>query len=157
PPVLEVPTDRPRPPVPGVAGGTEGLALAFGADALRIRELPRAEGATLFMIVLAAFQVLLGRLTGETDVAVGTPVANRQRTETEGLIGFFVNTLVLRTTLSGGPTFREVLARARRVAVEAFSHQDLPFSKLVLELNPERSLTHTPFFQATCSLINLPS
>jgi len=156
PPVLELPTDRPRPAIAGFAGGNVAMVLAEGAGAERLRALFRGEGATLFMLVLAAFQALLARYTGQTDVAVGTPVANRQRTETEGMIGFFVNTLVLRGDLSGEPTFRELLGRARRVAIEAFSHQDLPFGKLVEELNPERSLTHAPLFQVTCSVINLP-
>ncbi len=155
PPVLAIPTDRPHPPVAGIEGGSEQSLLAEGSGAERIRTLARENGATHFMLVLAAFQALLARYTGQTDVTVGTPVANRQRTETEGLIGFFTNTLVLRSDLGGDPGFRALLGRARRVAMEAFSHQDLPFSKLVEELNPERSLARSPFFQVTCSAVSL--
>ncbi len=156
PAVLAIPTDRPRPAVAGFLGGIERGLVAEGEGVERTKALARESGATLFMLVLAAFEALLARYTGQTDVTVGTPVANRQRTETEDLIGFFVNTLVLRGDLGGDPSFRELLARARRVATEAFSHQDLPFSKLVEELNPERSLAHSPFFQVTCSVANLP-
>ncbi|MCP4663625.1 MAG: AMP-binding protein, partial [bacterium] len=119
------------------------------------------EGATFFMTLLAAFQVLLGRLTGCEALSVGTPVAGRNRLETEGLIGFFVNTLVLRGDLSGGtadraPSFRELLGRVREVMLRAHEHQEVPFEKLVEELQPQRSLAHSPLFQVMFVLQNAP-
>ncbi len=146
PPLLELPADRPRPPVPTHRGASLPLALD-AADAARLREIGRAEGATLFMTLLAAFQLLLSRYAGEEDVVVGTPVAGRTRPELEGLIGLFVNTLAVRTDLAGDPTFRELLGRVRENLLGAYSHQDLPFDRLVEELAPGRSLSHTPVFQ----------
>ncbi len=156
PPVLELPVDRPRPPVQGLAGGSVGIEQPrrLAAD---LKALGRAQGATLFMVVTAAFQALLARATGQLDLTVGTPVANRHRTETEGLIGFFVNTLVLRTDLAGDPTFEELVERVKRVAIRAFEHGEVPFSRVVEELRPERDLSHTPLFQAMCALANAPS
>ncbi|HEV2735679.1 MAG TPA: amino acid adenylation domain-containing protein, partial [Longimicrobiaceae bacterium] len=151
PALLEVPTDRPRPSVQGERA--DRRSFEFSADASRgLRALARAEGATLFMTVLAGWQLLLARYAATDDVCVGTPVAGRTRLETERLIGFFVNTLVLRTGLSGDPSFRELLGRVRETTLGAHQHQDVPFERLVEALQPERSTRHTPFFQATLSV-----
>ena len=153
PAVLELPTSRARSPVQSFRGATEAFSISQSvADG--IRGLGQREGATLFMTLLAAFKVLLLRYSGQEDVVVGSPVAGRHRSDIEGLIGFFVNTLVLRTDLSGDPTFRELLGRVREVAIEAYAHQDLPFERLVEELNPERSLSHSPLFQVLMVLQN---
>jgi amino acid adenylation domain-containing protein/FkbM family methyltransferase len=155
PAVLELPTDRPRPPVQTFRGAHERFELEAGlTDALRA--LSRREGVTLFMTLLAAWQALLARYSGQADVVVGADVANRNRAETEGLIGFFVNMMVLRTDLSGDPTFAELLKRVREVCLGAYAHQDLPFERLVEELQPERSLSHTPLFQVSFVLQNQP-
>ena len=155
-PVLDLPTDRPRPPVLTFRGASRSLSLpAALPDALD--ELSREHGVTLFMVLLAAFQALLHRYTGQDDVIVGCPIAGRNRVETEGLIGFFVNTLALRTDLSGNPTFAELLARVREVTLGAYAHQDLPFEKLVEELQPERDLSRTPLFQVAFGLQDTPS
>lgn len=118
--------------------------------------LSQQAGVTLFMTLLAAFQTLLYRYTGQTDIAVGTPIANRNRRELEDLLGFFANTLVLRTDLSENPTFKELLGRVKQVAVAAYAHQDLPFEKLVEELHPERNLSRNPLFQVVFALQNAP-
>jgi amino acid adenylation domain-containing protein len=153
PPLLELPTDRPRPLVPSERGASVPFALpADVAEALQA--LSRREGATLFMTLMAAWQLLLSRYSGQDDVSVGSPVAGRTRLETEGLIGFFVNTLVIRTDLSGQPSFRALLGRVRETALGAYQHQDIPFEKLVEELAPERSMSHTPLFQAMLILQN---
>jgi len=151
PPHLELPTDRPRPAVSGGAGAHQGFRLPEGTTA-GLRALARREGATAFMALLAGWQLLLSRYSGEEDVLVGTPVAGRSRLEVEGLIGFFVNTLVLRGDLSGEPTFRDLLHRARERTLGAFAHPEVPFEKLVEELGVERSLAHTPLFQVMFSL-----
>ena len=153
PELLELPTDRPRPAVQTHRGASVGMVLSQELTA-KLRELCRAEGATLFMLLLAVFKVLLARYTGQEDISVGTPIAGRNRVETEGLIGFFVNTLVLRTDLSGKPTVRELMRRVREVALGAYAHQELPFEKLVDELQVERSLSHTPLFQVVFALQN---
>ncbi len=150
-PRLELPTDRPRAASPSFAGATERRLLSSDLRE-RLEALGRRESASLFMVVLAAFEVLLARLTGQEEVLVGTPVAGRNRTETEGLIGCFVNTLVLRGDASGNPTFREFLGRVRETALGAYAHQDLPFEKLVQELRPDRDLAHSPLFQVMLSL-----
>ena len=145
-PVLELPTDRPRPAVQSYQGASQPVVLSKGVSE-RLKALSQQEGATLFMTLLTAFQTLLMRYTGQADIVVGSAIAGRNRAETEALIGCFVNTLVLRTDLSGNPTFRESLSNVRKVALGAYEHQDLPFEKLVEELQPERSLSRNPLFQ----------
>src|SRR5207247_2224190 len=122
----------------------------------QLNTLSRQQGVSLFMTLLAAFQVVLHYYTGRDDIIVGTDVANRNLAEIEELIGFFVNQLVLRTDLSGNPTFEELLERVREVALEAYLHQDLPFDKLVEALRPERSLSYSPLFQVKIVLQNAP-
>ncbi|HEX7243842.1 MAG TPA: condensation domain-containing protein, partial [Longimicrobiaceae bacterium] len=151
PPLLEIPTDRPRTAGGHPRSGSHRFALPAGV-ASRLRALSRHEGATLFMATLATWQALLGRYAGQDDVVVGTPVAGRTRAETEEVVGFFVNMLALRVELAGGPTWRELLARVRETALGAYDHQELPFERLVEELEVERSLAHTPIFQATFAL-----
>jgi amino acid adenylation domain-containing protein len=154
--VLELPTDRLRPAVPTFHGASESFVLPkFLTDALKV--LSRQERVTLFMTLLAAFQTLLHRYTGQDDIAIGSPIAGRQHIEFENLIGFFVNTLVLRTDLSGDPTFKQLLGRVREMTLDAYTHQDLPFEKLVEELNPDRNLSATPLFQVLFVLQNAPS
>ena len=152
---LDLPIDRPRPVVQSYRGAREWLVLP---KALRagLRELSRREGATLFMVLLAAFKVLLRRYSGQEDIVVGSPIANRNRAEIEGLIGFFVNSLVMRTDCSGDPTFCELLGRVREATLEAYAHPDLPFEKLVEELEPERDLSRNPLFQVMFALQNAP-
>jgi amino acid adenylation domain-containing protein len=153
---LQLPLDRPRPAVPGSDGALEMLTLAPGVLA-GLKALSQAEGATLFMTLLAGFDVLLARYSGQDDITVGTPIANRTRAEIEGLIGCFVNALVMRTDLSGDPTVRALLARVRETSLAAFAHQDLPFERLVDELQPERSVGQNPLFQVMFALQNAPS
>nr|WP_255428606.1 non-ribosomal peptide synthetase [Corallococcus sp. AB038B] len=155
PPVLELPTDRPRPAVRTNAGSTLGFMLPLELSQ-RLGALARSEGASLFMVLLAGWQVLLSRYSGQTDISVGSPIAGRTRAEVEGLIGFFVNTLVLRTQMDGDPSFRALLAQVREMVLGAYEHQDVPFEKLVEALHPERSLSHTPLFQTLMSLQNVP-
>ncbi|MEV1179131.1 condensation domain-containing protein, partial [Nonomuraea sp. NPDC049784] len=145
-PALELPTDRPRPAVRTSGGGLVEFELPDAVTA-GMRALSREAGATMFMTLLAAFGVLLGRYADQDDVVVGTPIANRTRAETEDLIGFFVNTLVLRTDLSGDPTFAEVVTRVRDGALAAYAHQDVPFEQLVDVLAPERDRSRHPVFQ----------
>jgi amino acid adenylation domain-containing protein len=153
PTLLELPSDRPRPPVQDFRGAV--ATAAYPPDLARaLAALARDEGATLYMVLLAALQLLLSRYSRQNDVVVGSPVAGRTRAELEGLIGFFLNTLVLRTDLSGAPTFRELLARVREGTLDAYAHQQVPFEKLVEELRPERSLAHTPLFQVMFILQN---
>ena len=154
-PVLELPTDRPRPAVQSYRGARLGLRLPSELSA-ELKELSRREGTTLFMTLLTAFQILLHRYSGQKEIVVGTDVANRNYRETEGLIGFFVNQLVLRTDMTGEPTFVELLQRVKDVCLGAYAHQDLPFEKLVEELQPERDLNRSPLFQAKLVLQNAP-
>jgi amino acid adenylation domain-containing protein len=153
--ILELPSDRPRPLQPSYRGDTQLVEVSKDVTAA-LQALSQQAGVTLFMTLLAAFQVLLFRYTGQTDIAVGSPIANRNRRELEDLIGFFANSLVLRTDLSANPTFREVLGRVREVAVGAYAHQDLPFEKLVADLHPERHLSCNPLFQVVFALQNAP-
>jgi amino acid adenylation domain-containing protein len=155
PPLLALRADRPRPPVQSFRGATRGRALA-PATVAAVRELARQEAATLFMVMVATGQLLVGWYSGQDDVVVGTDVAGRNQPETEGLIGFFINQLPLRTRLDGDPSFRALLARVREVTVGAYAHQDLPFDKLVEALNPERSRGHAPLFQVKVNLLDLP-
>ncbi|HVG07877.1 MAG TPA: amino acid adenylation domain-containing protein, partial [Thermoanaerobaculia bacterium] len=155
PPVLQLPADRPRPPVR--SGRSASLSRLWPASLVEaIGALARREAATPFMVLLSAVQVLLTRYTGQEDISLGTPIAGRGRLETERLIGLFVNILVLRTDVSGDPGFRELLRRNREVVLDAHAHQDLPFEKLVEDLRPERSLSHTPLFQVMLVLQNTP-
>jgi amino acid adenylation domain-containing protein len=144
--VLDLPADRPRPPVPSHRGGLERTAIGTALETAA-RELARRSAATPFIVFLAAFQALLGRYTGLEDVLVGSPVAGRGQVETEGLIGLFINTLVLRGRLAGAPTFAELVSRVREAALAAFVHQELPFEKLVEELAPQRDFSRSPVFQ----------
>lgn len=143
---LTLPTDYPRPPMQTFKGRQETFALPLQVSTA-IKQLAQREGSTVFMVLLAAFLVLLARYSGQDDIAVGSPTANRNRCEIEPLIGLFVNTLILRTDLSGNPTFRQLLQRVREVALGAFDHQELPFEKLVEELQTERDLSRNPLFQ----------
>jgi amino acid adenylation domain-containing protein len=146
PAFIELPTDRPRPPVQTYRGAIETIFI-HGELSKKLRELSRRRGVTLYMTLLSSFSVLLGRYTNQTDILVGTYIANRNRPEIEGLIGFFVNTLVMRTDISGNPSFLGLLEQVRRVTIEAFTHQDLPFEKLLESLQVERAKSHTPLFQ----------
>lgn len=155
-PPLDLSTDRPRPPIQTFRGTQQGIELSESLTA-SLKRICQREGTTLFMVLLAAFEVLLSLYTGQKDFAVGTTIAGRRHTETERLIGFFVNTLVLRADLSGNPGFREVLRRVQEVTLGAYSYQDLPFEKLVEELQPERDLSRNPLFQVMLQLMNAPN
>ncbi|HEY6186814.1 MAG TPA: amino acid adenylation domain-containing protein, partial [Pyrinomonadaceae bacterium] len=155
PPLLELPTDRPRPAVQTYNGAHLSLSLPLPLCAA-LRSLCRDEGVTLFMAMLAAFQTLLYRYTGEEDIVVSTGIANRMRAEVEPLIGFFVNTLVLRTDLGGSPSFRELLKQVREVTLGAYAHQDVPFELIVEAMQPERNPSYTPIFQVMMVLQNAP-
>jgi amino acid adenylation domain-containing protein len=145
-PMLELPTDRPRSSVQTFRGAREAIELPTSITA-PLKELSRQEGATLFVILMAAFNTLLHRYTTQEDIIIGFPIASRNHAEIQNAIGFFVNTLPLRTDLSRNPTFRELLSRVRTVCIEAYAHQDLPFEKLVEELHQERDLSRNPLFQ----------
>ncbi|MDF5712719.1 MAG: amino acid adenylation domain-containing protein [Rhizonema sp. NSF051] len=155
PALLELPTDRVRPIMQTFRGANYLLPIAPELRAA-LNIFSQRQGVTLFMTLLAAFQTLLYRYTGQDDICVGTPIANRNRPEIEGLIGFFVNTLVLRTDLSGNPSFQQLLSRVRQVTLGAYAHQDTPFEHLVEDLKPARSLSHTPLFQVMFILQNAP-
>ncbi len=155
PSALELPGDRPRPAIQTFRGARQPFELALSLSRA-LSALSQQEGVTLFMMLLAAFKTLLYRYTGQEDVLVGSPIANRNRTEIEGLIGLFVNTLVVRTNLAGNPTFRELLGRVRSVTSGAYAHQDLPFEQLIGELQPQRDLSRNPLFQVMFVLQNTP-
>jgi amino acid adenylation domain-containing protein len=152
-PIFRLPTDYPRPAIQTDRGAAQIFALSTDL-AESLKSLSRRNRVTLFMTLLAAFQTLLYRYTGQDDIIVGAPIANRPRVEVERVIGFFANTLVLRTDLSGNPSFQELLSRVREVALGAYAHQDLPFEKLVEEINPARDLTRNPLFQVIFNLQN---
>jgi amino acid adenylation domain-containing protein len=153
--MLMLPTDRPRPAVQSQNGATCDFVIAANLTR-ELKKLAEEQGATLFMVLVAALQTLLYRYSGQNDIAVGTPIAGRRSSETERLIGFFINTLVLRVDLSGAPSFTELLQRTKEVTLEAFAHQDVPFEKLVEVLSPERDLDRTPLFQVMIVLQNTP-
>ncbi len=156
PTYLSLPTDRPRTAIQSLRGAYQSFTLSHElTEALTL--LSRREGVTLFMTLLAAFGTLLYRYTGQQDILIGSPIANRNHAQIEGLIGLFVNTLVLRTDFSGHPSFRELLRRVREVALQAYAHQDLPFELLVETLQPERDLRHTPLFQVMFVFQNAPT
>lgn len=155
PPLLELPTDHPRPSVQTFQGSFTEFQLNQKLTS-QIKTLSQKSGTTLFMTLLAAFATLLSRYSGQEDIVIGSPIANRNRSQLESLIGFFVNTQVLRTQLHGNPNFCELLERVRETTLGAYDHQDLPFEKLVEELQPERSLSHTPLFQVMFVMENTP-
>ncbi|MFC5743625.1 non-ribosomal peptide synthetase [Dyella tabacisoli] len=155
PAALELPTDRPRPAVPSFRGGRLAVSLPAELSAA-LTALGREEGATLYMVLLSGLQILLSRWSGQKDIVVGSPIAGRVHDQIEGLIGFFINTLVLRTDLNGDPSFRAVLRRVKETALGAYAHQDLPFEKLVAELQPERDLSRHPLFQVVLTFGNVP-
>jgi non-ribosomal peptide synthetase component F len=155
PPVLNLPLDRPRPQTRTFAGAHETLHIS--SDTLKtVKDLGRQQGATLFMTLIAAFQAMLSKYSGEEQIVVGTDLANRTMPETEQMIGFFINLLAVRTDLSGNPTFRELLSRVRERLLEAYAHQEVPFPKVVQEIQPERSTTHNPIVQALFVMQNAP-
>ncbi|MBD2385754.1 non-ribosomal peptide synthetase [Cylindrospermum sp. FACHB-282] len=156
PKLLDLMTDRPRPVVQSYSGARQSLVLSQPLTEA-LKALSQESKATLFMTLLAAFNTLLYRYSGQDDILVGTTISGRNRLEIEGLIGFFVNTLVMRTNLGGAVSFREILHRVREVSISAYAHQDLPFERLVEELQPERNLSHAPFFQVMFQLQNTPA
>ena len=154
PPLLELPTDNPRPGVKTI-NGARISALLPEELTQKLQALCQKEQVTLFMTLLAAYQVLLSRYSGQNDIVVGSPIAGRTQSETEALIGFFVNSLVLRTNLSGNPSFADLLRRVQETALEAYDHQNIPFEKLVEKLNPERNLSYTPIYQVAFAFQNM--
>ncbi|WP_439608604.1 amino acid adenylation domain-containing protein [Hydrogenophaga sp.] len=154
PSLLQLPTDRPRPPVQ-TTRGSRRVAQFSPVLSERIKAFGRAEGSTLFMVLMSAFQVLLHRYSGETDIAIGSAIANRNRTEIERVIGFFANNIVLRADLTGNPTVRELMARVREMALKSYAHQEMPFDMLVDVIGARRELDHSPLFQVMFVLQNL--
>ena len=156
PALLDLPTDCPRPAVQSFQGSIHQVMLPRELTAA-VKTLGQQQGVTLFMVLLAAFQLLLARYSAQRDIVVGSPIANRQHSEVEGLIGFFVNTLVLRTTIDSSATVADLLQQVRRVALEAYAHQDLPFEQVVEAVSSERTLAHSPLFQVMFILQNAPT
>jgi len=152
-PILELPTDKPRPAIQSARGASLTITIP-GEIQEGIKQLTRKEGITPFMALLSAFYILLNKYSLQEDITIGTPIANRTQTETEGLIGFFINTLVIRADLSGDPSFRELAQRVRKTTLESYAHQDLPFEMLVEAIQPERSMSHSPLFQVMFILQN---
>jgi amino acid adenylation domain-containing protein len=150
-PVIELPADHTRPVVQGDEGGSQAFILSESLTE-HLRALSKAEGVSLYMFLLAAFKVLLHRYTGQEEIVVGSPIANRTRADFDGVIGCFINMLVLNTTFEGEPSFRGVLRRVREIALAAYAHQDMPFEKLVEELQPKRDLSHHPLVQVVFAL-----
>ena len=146
PPLLELPTDKPRPPIQSFRGGIWEFSINSNLSQ-KIRTLTQQSDATLFMTMLAAFVILLYRYSGQDDILIGSPMAGRNRQEIQSLIGYFVNTVVLRTKLTGNPSFREILNQVRQVATEAHNYQDIPYNQVVEALNPQRNLSYNPVFQ----------
>lgn len=155
PPLLQLPSDRPRREIATFHGAKFSFTMPRELSE-SLNKLSRDEGATLFMVLLAAFDVLLYRYTYQEDIVVGTAIANRNRAETEPLIGFFVNMLVMRTDVSGNPSFRELLARVKKMTLAAYQHQDVPFEQIIEMLQPQRSLNHSPIYQVEFTLQNAP-
>lgn len=153
PELLVLPTDRPRPAVQTFVGAHQEFRLSAELTS-QLNQLSQQQGVTLFMTLLAAFDTLLYRYSGQSDILVGSPIANRNHSQIEGLIGFFVNTLVMRTSIEGNPSFSELLTQVREMAMDAYAHQDLPFEMLVEALQPERDLSYTPLFQVLFALQN---
>ncbi|HEX8286907.1 MAG TPA: amino acid adenylation domain-containing protein, partial [Pyrinomonadaceae bacterium] len=151
PALLELPADRPRPAVQSFRGAQE-ISVLPAELREGLKKLSQRENSTLFMTLLTGFNILLTRYTGQEDLVIGSPIAGRNRTETENIIGFFVNTIALRSNVSGDPTFRELLSRVKTTTLEAFSHQELPFEKIVAAVRPERSLSYNPIFQVAFAL-----
>jgi hypothetical protein len=155
PPVLELPLDYERPKSRTFTGACEMLHIP--AEKLNAtKELARREGVTLFMTLMTIYQLLLSKYSGEEQIVVGTDLANRTMPETEGMIGFFINLLAVRTDLSGNPTFRELLGRVREGMLESYAHQEVPFPKIVQDIQPERSATHNPIVQVLFVMQNVP-
>ena len=155
-PRVELPTDRPRPTMQTFRGACH--SVHYGADLMSdLKRIAGDQDATLFMLLLAAFQTLVHRYTGQDDIAIGCPVANRNHSETEPLIGFFVNSLVLRSSFAGNPSFKSLLAQVRATALAAYSNQDVPFEMLVEQLQPERDLGRNPLFQVIFQVFNVPT
>ncbi|MCT4567628.1 condensation domain-containing protein, partial [Bacillus thuringiensis] len=153
-PILQLPVDRPRPVKQTYSGAAHHVIFPYKLLS-QLKDISRQEGSTLFMTLMAAYQSFLARYTGQKDILVGSPIANRNHKGVEGLIGFFVNTLVYRSDLSGTPTFREILNQTKKKALKAYEYQDIPFEKVVEAVQPERSMSHSPIFQTMFTLQNI--